>query len=136
MELAYQEAKKGKNRNEVPIGALIVKDGKILSRSHNSKITDFSPIAHAEINCILKACKIIGSWRLDDCELYVTMEPCSMCKEVIKETRIKTVYYLTKRLNYKKNYAKTKYLLFDNKSNLTLNNEYQKLLKEFFLKLR
>ena len=92
MKAALNEAKKALNKNEVPIGAVIVKDGKIIARAHNLREKKQSALSHAEILCIEKACKKIKSWRLDECEIYVTLEPCAMCAGAITQARIKKVY--------------------------------------------
>lgn len=92
MRAAIQEANKAKQIDEVPIGAVIVKDGKIIARGHNLRETTQQSIAHAEIVAIQKACKKVG-WRLEDCTLYVTLEPCVMCAGAILQSRIKRVVY-------------------------------------------
>lgn len=79
MEQALKEAKKAYDKEEIPVGAVIVKDGKIIARAHNLKETKQDTINHAEILAIKKASKKLNSWRLTDCEMYVTLEPCSMC---------------------------------------------------------
>ncbi len=100
IDKAYKEALKAFEKNEVPVGAVIVdKEGKIISRAHNLKETKHSPLAHAEIICIEKACKKIKNWRLDECTMYVTLYPCQMCLGAIKESRIGKVYYGAKRDN-------------------------------------
>lgn len=93
MNLAIKEALKGFQEDEVPIGAVIVIDGKVISKAHN--ITDKTQIAtkHAEICAIEKACKKTGSWRLSDAEMYITLEPCAMCAGAIANARIKRVYF-------------------------------------------
>ena len=78
MELALQEAEKAYKLNEVPVGAIIVKDGKVIAKAHNMKETKKSSIAHAEILAIEKASKEIGDWRLNGADMYVTLEPCAM----------------------------------------------------------
>jgi tRNA(adenine34) deaminase len=93
MKEALKEAKKAELIDEVPIGCVIVKDGKIISRGHNTREKDNQSISHAEINAIKKACKKLDSWRLVDCELYVTLEPCPMCAGAIYQSRIKRVIY-------------------------------------------
>lgn len=90
---AIAEAKKALKIDEVPIGAVIVKDGKIIARGFNSREKTNLATAHAEINAINKACKKLNSWRLDDCEMYVTLEPCIMCAGAIINARIKKVYF-------------------------------------------
>ena len=90
---AIKEAKKAELLDEVPIGCVIVKDNKIISRGHNVRESKNNPVGHAEIIAITKASKKLNSWRLTDCELYVTIEPCIMCSGAIIQSRIKTVYY-------------------------------------------
>lgn len=92
MEIAFDEAKKGFKQNEVPIGAILVKNGKIIAKSHNNKEKKSCCLCHAEINVIKKASKKLKNWRLDDCEMYVTLDPCPMCASAIKQARISTVY--------------------------------------------
>ena len=84
---------KAKDKNVVPIAALIVKNDKIISKSYNKVNKSNNILDHAEILVIKKASKKLHNWRLDDCDLYVTLEPCSMCKEVIRKSRIKNTYY-------------------------------------------
>lgn len=93
MKLAIKEAYKAKACDEVPIGAVIVKDGKVIARAHNLREKQQVSIAHAEILVIEKACKKLGSWRLEDCTLYVTLEPCAMCTGATILSRIKHVVY-------------------------------------------
>ena len=97
MKQALKEAEKAYKKLEVPVGAVIVKDGKIIARAHNQKETKTDTTKHAEILAIQKASKKLKSWRLIDCEMYVTLEPCSMCKEIIKKSRISDIYYLSKQ---------------------------------------
>lgn len=92
MKEALKEAKKAYDKLEVPVGTVIVKDGKIIARGHNLKETKFDTTNHAEIIAIQKASKKLKSWRLLDCEMYVTLEPCSMCAGAIINSRIKKVY--------------------------------------------
>jgi tRNA(adenine34) deaminase len=93
MKEAILEAKKAEALNEVPIGAVIVMDGKIISRAHNLRESNQSAVAHAELLAIDKACQETGSWRLEDATLYVTLEPCPMCSGAIILSRIKRVVY-------------------------------------------
>lgn len=93
MKEAYKEAIKAGQKDEVPVGAVIVKDGKIVARAHNKKEKNNNPMGHAEIECIKKACKKLDDWYLKDCELYVTLEPCVMCVGAIINARIEKVYY-------------------------------------------
>lgn len=92
MNEALKEAKKAYNKEEIPVGAVIVKDGKVIARGYNLKETKINTIKHAEIIAIEKASKKLNSWRLEDCEMYVTLEPCSMCAGAIINSRIKKVY--------------------------------------------
>ena len=93
MKEAIREAKKAEALDEVPIGCVIVKDNKIIARGHNVRETKNNPIGHAEMIAISKASKKLNSWRLNDCDLYVTIEPCIMCSGAIIQSRIKTIYY-------------------------------------------
>ncbi len=93
MKEALKEAKKAELIDEVPIGCVIVKDDKIIARGHNQRETKQSPIGHAEIIAINKASKKLKSWRLEGCDIYVTLEPCIMCSGAIIQSRINKVYY-------------------------------------------
>ena len=92
MKQALKEAEKAYKKLEVPVGAIIVKDGEIIARAHNQKETQTDTTKHAEILAIQKASKKLKSWRLIDCEMYVTLEPCSMCAGAMINSRIKKVY--------------------------------------------
>ena len=92
MNEALKEAKKAYNKLEVPVGVVIVKDNKIIARAYNQKEMKNSPVKHAETIAIEKACKKLNNWRLNDCEMYVTLEPCPMCAGAIVNSRIKKVY--------------------------------------------
>lgn len=93
MKSAIKEAQKAAICDEVPVGAVIVMDGKIIARAHNLMEKTQLATAHAEILAINKACKKLKSWRLDQSEMYVTVEPCAMCAGAIANARIKTVYF-------------------------------------------
>ena len=93
MKEALKEARKAELIDEVPIGCVIVKDDKIIARGHNQRETKQSPIGHAEIIAINKASKKLKSWRLEGCDIYVTLEPCIMCSGAIIQSRINKVYY-------------------------------------------
>ena len=93
MDLALKEAIKAYKLNEVPIGAIIVKDDKIIASGHNMKNSFNNVLKHAELIAIEKAQKKLNNWRLDDCEMYVTLEPCPMCASAIQQSRIRKVYY-------------------------------------------
>lgn len=142
MEEALKEAKKAYNKLEVPVGAVIVKDGKIIARAYNQKEYKNDTTNHAEILAIKKASKKLKSWRLIDCEMYVTLEPCSMCAGALIQSRIKKVYIgamdaktgacgsvLNLLTDYKFNHnVEVEYDV--------LRNDCEKLLKEFFKELR
>lgn len=92
MELAYNEAIAAFLENEVPVGAIIVKNDKIIAVAHNLKEKNNCCVHHAEILSIIDASKKLNNWRLDDCDMYVTLEPCPMCASAIKQARIKNLY--------------------------------------------
>lgn len=142
MELALNEAKKAYEIEEIPVGAIIVKDRKVISRAYNQKETKNNPIAHAEILAIERASKKLGRWRLDDCDLYVTLEPCPMCAGAIIQARLKNLYIGTMDpksgacgsvLDLSKDFP------FNHKVNTIVGIkklECEKILKDFFKQLR
>ena len=142
MKEALKEAKKAYEKLEIPVGAVIVKDGKIIARAHNQKETKFDTTKHAEILVIQKASKKLKSWRLLDCEMYVTLEPCSMCAGAIINSRIKKVYIGT--LDKKTGAVGSVLNLFDDyKFNHKVEyetgimaKECEDILKQFFKELR
>ena len=142
MKIALKEAKKAFLKEEIPVGAIIVKDGKVISKAHNSKETTSNACGHAEILAIQKACKKLDSWRLLDCEMYVTLEPCPMCAGALINSRIAKVYIGTD--DEKTGACGTKLnLLEDYKFNhnvqvqkYILKEECSNILKEFFKMLR
>ena len=91
MSAAIKEARKAYDIDEVPIGCVIVQGDKIIARGHNRRNTDKNVLAHAELAAIKKACKKTGDWRLEDCTIYITLEPCQMCAGAIVQARIKHV---------------------------------------------
>ncbi len=93
MKAALRLAQKAAAEGEVPVGAVVVCDGKIVGRGRNRRETKKNALCHAEIEAIHKACKKLGGWRLHRCDLYVTLEPCPMCTGAIINSRIKTLYY-------------------------------------------
>lgn len=99
MKSAYEEAIKAYEENEVPVGAVIVHNGEIIGKAHNIKNTTQDIFDHAEIIAIKEASKKINDWRLFDCEMYVTLEPCPMCAGAIVQSRIKKVYIGTSSSN-------------------------------------
>ena len=121
------------NKGEIPVGAVVVKDNKIIGKGYNNRQTGKLVTGHAEIMAINKAAKKLGDWRLDDCDLYVTLKPCSMCVEVIKNSRIKNVYYLLE--NTTNNYQHVT-LKYNKITNETLENNINNKMNDFFKKLR
>lgn len=93
MELALEKANSAVLANEVPIGAVIVLDGQVVSSAHNLSLTEYDPTAHAEIIAIREAAHVLGSVRLEKCDLYVTLEPCPMCAQAISYARIRRLYF-------------------------------------------
>ena len=93
MRLAIKEGKKAYKKGEVPIGAIVVKEGEVIATAYNLKETKKNPTAHAEILAIQKAAKKLGTWRLEDCDLYVTIEPCVMCAGAILQSRMKGLIF-------------------------------------------
>ena len=112
-------------KNEVPIAAIIVKDDKIIAKSHNKVNKTNNILNHAEIMVIKKASRKLKNWRLNDCDLYVTLEPCTMCKEIIKKSRLKNVYYFIKQ-NENKTESDVNYIYIDK------NNYFSEKLSTFF----
>ena len=99
MSEALTEAHIAFNKGEVPVGAVIVKDGEIIARGHNQREEKQNALSHAEIECINEACVKLGTWRLDGCKMYVTLEPCPMCTGAIINSRIETVVFGAYDLN-------------------------------------
>ena len=92
--ILMENTNKSLENNDVPVGAVIVKDGNVLAFGYNTREKDQNVLGHAEINAILEAQKILNNWNLSGCDLYVTLVPCSMCLEIIKQSRIDNIYYL------------------------------------------
>lgn len=93
MNIAIEEAKKALNTGEIPVGAVIVKDNIVIARGHNTRENIKNSLAHAEISVINTACRELDNWRLDGCDMYVTLEPCPMCCGAILQARIRNVYF-------------------------------------------
>ena len=142
MKAALKEAQKAYEKEEVPIGVVIVKDDKIIAKAHNLKEIKKDTTEHAEIISIKKASKKLDSWRLTDCEMYTTLEPCPMCAGAIIQARIKKVYIGT--MDEKTGACGSVLNLFkDHKFNHTVELEYgimekesKEILQDFFKKLR
>ncbi len=132
MKLALFEAKKSLKYGDVPVGAIIVKNGRIIAKAHNEKEKKKNAIKHAEIIVIEKACKKLKTWHLDDCDLYVTLEPCLMCCGAIIQSRIKNVYYSTESKKF--GYVESINQLFNDKNN-HIPKVYTGLEKEQSVKL-
>ena len=142
MKEALKEAKKAYEKEEIPVGAVIVKDNKIIARAYNQKEEKRDTTKHAEIIAIQKASKKIDDWRLQDCEMYVTLEPCSMCAGAIIQARIKKIYIGTMDektgacgsvLNLLEDYK------FNHKVEIEkdiLKPECEEIIKQFFKELR
>lgn len=139
---AIKQAKKAYDKGEIPVGAVIVKDGKIIARGYNKKEEKKDTTQHAEIIAIQKASKKIGAWRLQDCEIYVTLEPCAMCTGALIQARLKKLYIGTMEpktgacgsvLNLLEDYK------FNHKVEVEtdiMQKECEKILKDFFRHLR
>ncbi len=136
MLLAFEEANKALKIGEVPVGAVIVKNGVVIAKSHNRKEKHKNAIKHAEIIAIEKACKKIKDWRLEDCSIYVTLEPCLMCMGAIVESRIKNVFCGVR--NSKSNYYNEQ---IAKENNISINygmmkNEINEQINTFFKTIR
>ncbi len=145
MEEAIKEAKKSLKTNDIPIGAVAVKDRKIIAKAHNQKEKFHDATNHAEILCIKKASKKLKSWRLHTVEIYSTLEPCPMCAGALIQARVKSIYYLLE--DPKSGAAKSVLKITNNKKlnhraktekirDTRLKDEYLAILKGFFKKLR
>lgn len=141
MKAALKLAQKAADEGEVPVGAVVVCEGKIVGRGRNRRETKKNAIHHAEIEAIEKACKKLGGWRLHKCDLYVTLEPCPMCTGAIINARIKTLYYGAK--DEKAGSCGTLINLFDLPYNHkpevisgVMEEECADILKKFFKDLR
>ena len=142
MKEALKEAEKAYEKLEVPVGAIIVKDGKIIARAYNQKESKTDTTKHAEILAIQKASKKLKSWRLIDCEMYVTLEPCTMCAGAIIHSRIKKVYIgamdektgaVGSVFNLLEDYTFNHKVEYEKG---VLQDECESILKEFFKELR
>ncbi len=141
MRMALEEARKAYELGEVPVGAVVVRMGEVIGRGFNRREREQNPILHAEIVAIMEASKNLGSWRLEDCDIYVTLEPCPMCAGAIIMSRIKRVFFGVK--DPKMGAIESKLKLFEYQFNHKvewiggiLKEECSKILKDFFKKLR
>jgi len=142
MNKAYKEAVKAYKKDEVPIGAVVVKDCKIIARGYNERELKNDATLHAEMSAIKRACKKIGTWRLNDCDMYVTLEPCAMCAGALIQARIRTVYIAAR--DPKAGAVGSVINIpgvekFNHKVNVVfgiMEEECSKLLKDFFKELR
>ena len=126
-------AKKASKMDEVPISAIIVKNNKIIAKAINKREKEQNVLNHPEIIAIKKASRKLKNWRLFDCDLYVTLKPCNMCENIIKQSRLRNVYYLLDKPETKKEYDKTQFI----KTNIcTYEQMYSKILTDFFQKKR
>ena len=138
MDLAIKEA--GKSTTDIPVGAVVVKDGKVISRAFNMREKDNDITSHAEILAVRKAEKVLNNWRLDGCIIYVTLEPCPMCGWAILQSRIKSVYFGSYDTEYGAFSSKIDLRILSN-SKLGIyggikEEECNAILKTFFKKLR
>ena len=133
MDLAIKEAIKAYNNNDIPVGCVIVCNDKVISKAYNKKNRTNNATHHAEMLAISKACKKLNTWRLNDCDIYITLEPCNMCMGAIVESRIKNVYYLLNS-NYYETFNNNKLKINVNKLEDTYN--YKKMMSNFFINKR
>ncbi len=141
MQAALKEAIKAEQKNEVPVGAVVVYQDKIIARAHNLRETKQSFEAHAEFLAMQKAANKIGSWRLEDCDVYVTMEPCPMCAGAMIQARIRGLYYSTS--DPKAGVVQSVMNLFEYPFNHKINvesgllaDESKEIIQRFFKKIR
>ena len=118
--------------NEIAVAAVIVKNNKIISSAYNKREKRKDVTAHAEVLAIKKAAKKLHDWRLNGCDMYVSLKPCSMCESIIKESRIDNCFYLSDKLSYKKEYDKTRVCY----KQTMCENELVELLQKSFKKMR
>lgn len=126
-------AEKAKKNNEIPVSAVILKNDTIIASAYNKREKRRDITAHAEILAIKKAARKLKRWNLSDCELYVSLKPCQMCNEIIKQSRIKKVYYLLEKPSFKKEFDQTKYVYINDEH---YSSTYQQLLSDFFQNIR
>ena len=133
MRIAVENSLIAYKYGDVPVGAVIVKGDEVIASTYNKKNIDNVAVFHAEILAIIEACKKLGSWYLNDCDIYVTLKPCDMCLNAIAESRIKKIYYLLDS-----NYVTNLNTNYKNISLCSLEDvyEYKEILQRFFRNLR
>jgi len=135
MKIALKEAMKAEKHGDVPIGAVIVRNSKIIAKGHNKKEKKQMVTRHAEIEAVEKACKKLKTWHLEDCEIYTTVEPCVMCYGAIEQARIKKIIYGVENDKFgyfskNNNYNNSKI------QSGVLRDDCKKIIQKFFLKKR
>ena len=142
MLAALEEARQAGLAGEVPVGAVVVRGGRIIARAHNTREREQNPLCHAEVLAIDRACRQTGCWRLDDCDLYVTLEPCAMCAGAVMQARMRRLYFgaydpaagyvvsCAHRLDHPAAGGQTEYYCG------LMEEECQKVLRDFFSDLR
>lgn len=132
VNVLYKLSIKAMKNNEVPVSAVIILNNKIISKTYNKRTKTHNVLAHAEVRCITKAARKLKDWRLDNCIMYVSLYPCSLCQEVIKESRIKEVYYILKNPETKNQKTSFKQLKISKNIYLKFENN----ICSFFKKMR
>ena len=141
MDIALEEAKRALYLKEVPIGAVVVKDGNIIGKGHNLRETLKNPLAHAEIIAIKEASETLGNWRLNGCSIYVTLEPCVMCAGAIVQSRISKLYIGTFDPNLGGcgsvvDLVNNKYINSNTEVHWLYDSKCSEILKDFFIDIR
>ncbi len=131
-DILYRLALKAYKKNEMPVSAILVREDKIIAKAYNRKNINNNPLYHAEILCLQKAYKKLKRWNLNDCSLYVSLEPCDMCKLLIEESRIDQVYFLLTKGKNSNKYTKTQY----EQMYVIEREKFKKLIDKFFENLR
>ena len=129
LDVLLELANQAESIGDIPVGAIVVKENEIIGQGFNNRILTNDPTGHAEINAIKDACSKLGDWRLTDCDLYVTLEPCDMCLETIKESRISKVYFILENKE-KHKYKRTNVSILNVDDKTRVN--YKKKLSNFF----
>ena len=131
-DILYRLALKAYKKNEMPVSAILIRNNKIIAKAYNMKHINKNPLYHAEILCLQKAYKKLKRWNLNDCTLYVSLEPCDMCKILIEESRIDQVFYLLRKGTKSNKYNKTQY----EQMYVCEKEKFKKLIDKFFENLR